>query len=323
VIAAVLANPIGIVAAAAVSAAVVTGLSGGKLGQILKAAVIAGAQALAFYEVGSFTSPALAAADPAVQLGGYVANIAGHAAVGCVSAVASGGQCGPGALSAGVSDAAAPLVGGIAQGNALIGGALSGGIGGLASVAGGGKFADGAVTGAFGYLFNEFAHSGTSGLASVSLGFVPLGDAFGNTYYHAFVELVGPDGQTYYIRGGPESVGSVAVASSDASNGGPIEGSGYGNLTISYGDDARRIDVPNATWYVSFGTTNLSFSDARAALEAFGHAVDAAQIPYNPFSQNSNSFAFQAVTTLGLPRPVSGVIGVPWSPGSATYLNTR
>jgi RHS repeat-associated protein len=119
------ANPLAIQVflAAAASAAVVTGLAGGKLGQILRAGVIAGAQALAFFEVGNFTTPALASTDPAVQLGGYIENVAGHAAVGCLSAVASGGQCGPGALSAGVADAAAPVIGGIAQGNALLGGA--------------------------------------------------------------------------------------------------------------------------------------------------------------------------------------------------------
>jgi hypothetical protein len=89
-----------------------------------------------------------------------VAPLRGHAAVGCLSAVASGGQCGPGALSAGVGSAAAPLVGGIANGSPLIGAGLSGAIGGFASVAGGGKFADGAVTAAFGYLFNQLAHQG-------------------------------------------------------------------------------------------------------------------------------------------------------------------
>src|SRR6202041_872177 len=54
-IAAILAPPtfgIGTILAAAASAAIVTGLSGGKLIDIVKAAAIAGATALAFYEVG-------------------------------------------------------------------------------------------------------------------------------------------------------------------------------------------------------------------------------------------------------------------------------
>ena len=140
--------------AAAASTAIVTGLSGGKLGQILKAAVIAGATAFAFNQVGTaFAGPS-----------NFLANVAGHAAVGCLSAVASGGKCGPGALSGAAGAAAAPLVGGLVQNapdgftRAIEGSALEGAVGGLASVAGGGKFADGAVTGAFGYLFNDLGH---------------------------------------------------------------------------------------------------------------------------------------------------------------------
>ena len=145
--------------AAAASAAIVTGLAGGKLGQVLKAAVIAGAQALAFDAVAGVTGH-----NPAFGTLEYFENVAGHAAVGCVSAVASGGKCGPGALSAAVPAAAAPLVADVTQNapdkftRTIEGSAASGVLGGLASVAGGGKFADGAVTGAFGYLFNAAPH---------------------------------------------------------------------------------------------------------------------------------------------------------------------
>jgi hypothetical protein len=40
----------------------------------------------------------------------------------------------------------------------MAGTAISATVGGFASVAGGGKFANGAVAGAFGYLFNDFSH---------------------------------------------------------------------------------------------------------------------------------------------------------------------
>ena len=46
---------LGVAYAGAASAAIVTGLAGGKLGAVLRAAVIAGATAFAFYEVGEFT----------------------------------------------------------------------------------------------------------------------------------------------------------------------------------------------------------------------------------------------------------------------------
>jgi len=67
-----------------------------------------------------------------------------------------GGKCGPGALSAGLSAFASPLMGGRGFSvQKLVANAV---IGGVASAAAGGNFANGAVTSAFGYLFNEFAH---------------------------------------------------------------------------------------------------------------------------------------------------------------------
>jgi hypothetical protein len=156
---------IGTILAAAASAAIVTGLSGGKLIDIVKAAAIAGATALAFYEVGSVTGfhlPTLATLN-SQNVANFAANIAGHAAIGCLSAVASGGRCEAGAISAAAGAAAAPLVGEIFEhpdtdiGDRLGGSAVSGVVGGLAAIAGGGKFEDGAITAAFGYLFNAGA----------------------------------------------------------------------------------------------------------------------------------------------------------------------
>jgi RHS repeat-associated protein len=136
----------------ALAAAFVTGITSGDLGLALRAGFIAAVTAAAFSFVGTATA------------GNYVANVAGHAAVGCVSAVASGGKCKSGALSAGLSSAAAPLIGDAFRnartdmGEMLGGTAASALLGGLGSVAGGGKFGNGAVTGAFGYLFNKLAH---------------------------------------------------------------------------------------------------------------------------------------------------------------------
>ena len=134
------------VGAAALSASIVTGLSGGNLGQILRAGLIAGATAFGFAEVASLTP---GAANPLANPAAYAENVAGHALVGCVSSVASGGSCGSGALSAAVTAGAGPLINGQNQVAALVENAV---LGGAASVAGGGKFANGAVTGAFGYL---------------------------------------------------------------------------------------------------------------------------------------------------------------------------
>jgi hypothetical protein len=87
------------------------------------------------------------------ELGGGVIQ---HAVAGCISGVAAGGKCGPGALSAGFAEFAGhvlPLTGDFV--GDLIARMVAGG---TASVIGGGKFDNGAFTGAFGYLFNCLQH---------------------------------------------------------------------------------------------------------------------------------------------------------------------
>ena len=79
--------------------------------------------------------------------GAIAFKIVGHAAVGCASASASGGECGPGALSAGFGAAAT-----VATSGNFFATVIAGGIG---AELGGGKFANGALTAAMGYLSNE------------------------------------------------------------------------------------------------------------------------------------------------------------------------
>jgi len=138
-------------AVATISSAVTTGLASGSLGQALRAGLITAATAAAFYGVGELTTH-----NPAFGTERFAANVIGHAAVGCGSAVASGGKCGPGALSGAAGAFSGPLLGEIGLQKNIIARAT---IGGLASVAGGGKFGNGAITAAFGYLFNELGNS--------------------------------------------------------------------------------------------------------------------------------------------------------------------
>ena len=92
---------------------------------------------------------------------------AAHAGAGCVSAVASGGNCGRGMASALVGKYVTGQTAGIG-GEGIAGdiarGAMASVGGGLAAVAGGGKFEDGATTAAFGYLFNEMLTTKESAL---------------------------------------------------------------------------------------------------------------------------------------------------------------
>ena len=160
-------------ACGALASAIVTGITSGDLGLALRSGFISAITAIAFYGIGELTS-AMLPIDPlaraAMTFGSpeHLFKIAGHAGVGCLSAVASGGKCGPGGLAAGVSAAGSPLIGGAfpdptSNAASLFGGtAASSILGGLGSVAGGGKFGNGAVTAAFGYLFNALAHEGAA-----------------------------------------------------------------------------------------------------------------------------------------------------------------
>ena len=84
----------------------------------------------------------------------HLANIAGHAAVGCASAAASGGSCRAGAFSGAAGSLVTPYGADLGKFGGLVVATISGG---TASVIAGGKFTDGARTAAFGYLFNQAA----------------------------------------------------------------------------------------------------------------------------------------------------------------------
>jgi RHS repeat-associated protein len=117
---------------------------GASFGQAAKAGAISLATSGAFYAVGSI-SPGWGQAGATAE--SIFGNVVGHAVVGCASALASGGGCGAGALSAGLPAAVGDV--------GLIGAMV---VGGTASAIGGGKFANGAVTAAYGYLFNNCGH---------------------------------------------------------------------------------------------------------------------------------------------------------------------
>ena len=84
-----------------------------------------------------------------------------HAGAGCVSAVAGSGKCGQGAASAVFGKFTSNALGGLNE-NAPISEVVGKGVatavaGGVGSVIAGGKFANGAETAAYGYLFNQIS----------------------------------------------------------------------------------------------------------------------------------------------------------------------
>jgi RHS repeat-associated protein len=137
-------------------------VSTGSLSAALTAGLISGLTAAAFAEIGSYASSLQNTASEWSKADFVLA----HAAVGCASAAASGGNCGRGALSAAISEAAV-------QGNwikpaalgtwgSFKGAAEAGVLGGMTSEITGGKFGDGFSVAAAGYLYNSAPHVGAA-----------------------------------------------------------------------------------------------------------------------------------------------------------------
>ncbi len=158
--------PAAVLCMAAVVAATQVGvglLEGQQIGRALEGGAIAGAEVLAFAAVGRATGidggegGNLKLEDHPLE---FAENVGGHAIVGGTFSVIQGGKFGSGALAAGFSAGLTPYLGDLGAGDMNSAGGLAKGLavsavaGGTASVLGGGKFANGAETGAFGYLFN-------------------------------------------------------------------------------------------------------------------------------------------------------------------------
>lgn len=137
----------GVSGALGLSGAVASGMLGGALSGAILSGTLQGAI------VGGITGGAFGAVGDKFASGTF-SNVAGHAAVGCLSGAATAGGCGSGAVSAAFGAFASSHVGGdFAARIAQV--AIVGGVG---SVLSGGKFGSGALTAAFGYLFNDLQH---------------------------------------------------------------------------------------------------------------------------------------------------------------------
>lgn len=222
--------------ASSIAAAVVLGPAGagaatgwGAIGQAATAGFVSGTIATGTIEggiQGAFSSAMFYGAGNVIGGGnfftggvskaaawGSTASVALHGVVGCVTSVAGGGKCGPGALSAAFTKAAG--VNGLVPNDKIGGTIMSAVIGGTASVLGGGKFANGAQTGAFSYLFNQVAHQGleVGGSRGLTTGEITLArEVFGDDIQYDQVKLfrqkayffqspdttMAPDGNIYF-----------------------------------------------------------------------------------------------------------------------------
>jgi RHS repeat-associated protein len=168
----------------------------------------------------------------------FAGAIALHGVAGCVSSIAGGAKCGPGALSAAFSKAALPATAKFDQG--LERAFAHSVVGGTASVLGGGKFANGALTGAFSYLFNECMQTRMCGSDSTSVR-VTGNRALGNLA-HAEIEI--SSGYDFVVlEAGPSSTNRL-----DSVNGmfdrGPNWGSAFSyDLIPPLGETAASIGL--------------------------------------------------------------------------------
>lgn len=156
-----------------------TRANGGSSSQALRGAFTAAASAYVFQQIGSHFNKVGADNINALRRGAEFSvksfggnlltnvqvaqKIASHAAFGGISAYLSGGKFGHGFVSAGITKGAGgiflPSGGNLSSVEIVKGAVVSAVIGGTTSAISGGKFANGAQTGTFQYLFNQLSEA--------------------------------------------------------------------------------------------------------------------------------------------------------------------
>jgi hypothetical protein len=95
----------------------------------------------------------------------------------------------------------------------------------------------------------------------------------------------------------------------------------FGNLVAADTDDALQGDRNNTVSRYHIGSVNMPFDTAVDRMRVFRDAVNNAMVGYHPLMMNSNSFAFEAPTALGLPRPNPD--DYPHAPGASRTIRRR
>lgn len=285
---------LGTVAAGGFAAGMVT--SGGDL----RAGLIGAATAMAFYGVGSAAQNLSKSGVLSAQTL-QVAKVVAHGMVGGVSSAAQGGNFARGFLSAGVSAALAGDIEKFAHGSNAVGVVASAIVGGTVSEIGGGKFANGAVTAAFAYSFAKVA-AGAPQSQSIS----EDANTLIELRHNRIIPWLGPFSPTHaYIL-----VTDLANGTQVAFRAGPtlnlLRDGTFGSINAQGPYDY----VPNSPDYTTSPAsssiilqTTAPASGYISQLAAYTSQINAASIPYSILSSNSNSFAYQGIESLGLPRP--------------------
>ncbi len=186
------------------------------------------------------------------------------------------------------------------------------------------------------------------GLAKVELRYNKLGSIGKFGYYHAYIVITDKDKSQYYFRGGPTkggpsggtsgilssglggrssaSSGSNKRCSNSSNSTSPGSGPGGNNQTGPWGA-IEAVSGPYILGTVDYTTDNvptvvivddgLPASEYIDKLDKYGEKINKANIPYNPFNNNSNSVAHGAVKGLGFTHTKSPV----WAPGANSSLS--
>lgn len=135
-------------------------------------------------------------------------------------------------------------------------------------------------------------------------------------YTHAYVLVTAPNGDKTVIRAGPggNGIGSSTVPGNQSDWDGTIFGDLHASVSDAY--DSKDYTEGEQVASQEVLATNASYDSVVKALSDFADAVNNEQINYNPFAANSNSFAHEAVSVLGVQRPTPAA----WAPGSGTKL---
>jgi RHS repeat-associated protein len=163
------------------------------------------------------------------------------------------------------------------------------------------------------------AHDSVS-QTKVEVHFDKLGSLGFRDYHHAYLVLRGSDGAGIVFRGGPSLQGcGASEASKDASGStspsddlgcGYITEAGSGQPYVPGGPDYPKSPNDNVA-SVTVPDVHQSFMYLLAGFEADAHHIRDLHIPYQPVSQNSNSFAHTLLVKEGLTAPSPPV----WAPG--------
>jgi RHS repeat-associated protein len=191
---------------------------------------------------------------------------------------------------------------------------------------------------------NPTSYTDPLGMAKIKIHYNRLGNIGGKNYYHTYLTITDNNGAQYYFRGGPSKGGPSGGSSGQLSSGlggltsgsskskcsnssnstSPGAGPGGNDQTGPWGS-IQTVSGPYLPRTVDYNPGNLNsvvVDDALPAayymdrLEAFGQKINDSNIPYNPFGNNSNTVAYQAIGALGLSHPAP----VGWTPGSQDNL---